>query len=192
MSATRSNQSARDRVVAAAAACFASKGYAATTITDIEAAAGLSPGCGGTYRHFASKREMLEAVVDDLLSDAEVAVADDAAPLDQVGFDALALLDRNRDARRLLFADLDAFPELRAQAADRLVERSYRVAADRAAAALPDRDTDAIAAVMVGALFSFRVAESLLGHPPLQVSDERFIRAWTAAFDGALQAPGAA
>ena len=63
----------RVRVLAAALRCFARKGFAGTTITDIEAEAGLSPGAGGTYRHFTSKLEMLEAAVADVLarSDAE-------------------------------------------------------------------------------------------------------------------------
>src|SRR5262245_66296506 len=42
---------------------FGEHGYAATTIAEIEAAAGLSPGSGALYRHFRSKRELLEAGV---------------------------------------------------------------------------------------------------------------------------------
>ena len=46
---------ARDRVLAAAMRLFAEHGFAATTITQIEQAAGLSQGAGGIYRHFPSK-----------------------------------------------------------------------------------------------------------------------------------------
>jgi AcrR family transcriptional regulator len=38
---------------------FGEQGYAATTISQIEAAAGLSPGSGGLYRHFPSKDALL-------------------------------------------------------------------------------------------------------------------------------------
>src|SRR4051794_41495878 len=39
---------------------FGRQGYHATTIAQIEAAAGLSAGAGGLYRHFKSKRAVLE------------------------------------------------------------------------------------------------------------------------------------
>jgi hypothetical protein len=38
----------KERVTAAALACFAAKGYSATSIADIEAASGLTPGAVGT------------------------------------------------------------------------------------------------------------------------------------------------
>ena len=42
--------------------CFADRGYVATTTRDIATAAGLSP--AGMYAHFASKAELLAAVVE--------------------------------------------------------------------------------------------------------------------------------
>ena len=74
--------------------CFVSRGYAATTIADIEQAAGLrSVGAGGTYRHFESKRAILEAVVD-----AAVGVPDDeiAPPSDDIEATADEMLDYMR------------------------------------------------------------------------------------------------
>lgn len=47
------------------------KGYSATTIADIEAASGLTPGAGGTYRHFGSKREILHAAIDAALAQSD-------------------------------------------------------------------------------------------------------------------------
>ena len=181
--------SARDRVLRAAVDCFATKGYSATTIADIEVAAGLKPRCGGTYRHFGSKKEMLEAAVELMLEDGDLVLKDGVESLAGAAADGLALLDRNREVRRLLFRDLDDFPELKARVAERLVERSYRLAADTASIYAPDTDTEAMAAVMVGALFSFRVVESLIGRAPLGVTDERFIAAWSTAFEGLLAAP---
>jgi len=46
--------------VTAAMDLFGRQGYHATTIAQIEAAAGLSAGAGGLYRHFKSKRAVLE------------------------------------------------------------------------------------------------------------------------------------
>ena len=39
---------------------FGRQGYQATTVAQIEAAAGLSAGAGGLYRHFRTKRGVLE------------------------------------------------------------------------------------------------------------------------------------
>ena len=55
--------SARDRLLSAALKLFAAKGYAATSVADIQRAAGLAPGSGALYKHFGSKRELLEAAV---------------------------------------------------------------------------------------------------------------------------------
>ena len=48
-------------LVLAGLSCFADRGYVATTTRDIATAAGLSP--AGMYAHFASKAELLAAVV---------------------------------------------------------------------------------------------------------------------------------
>ena len=51
----------RARILTEAMRLFADHGYAGTTITQIESAAGLSPGSGALYRHFRSKQEILIA-----------------------------------------------------------------------------------------------------------------------------------
>ncbi len=56
-------QSGRDRLLAAALKLFADKGYGATSVADIQRASGLAPGSGALYKHFASKRDLLEAAV---------------------------------------------------------------------------------------------------------------------------------
>src|SRR6476469_10417670 len=53
----------RDRLLAEALKLFAARGYAATSVADIQTAAGLAPGSGALYKHFASKRALLEAAV---------------------------------------------------------------------------------------------------------------------------------
>ena len=49
----------RQRIIAEAMRLFGEQGYAATTVAQVEAAAGLSPGSGSLYRHFPSKRALL-------------------------------------------------------------------------------------------------------------------------------------
>src|SRR4051812_26242034 len=80
---------ARRRVVVAATTCFGSKGYAATTIADIEEAAGLARGGGGTYRHFKSKQAILEAVIDAIVAASDDELAPPATDLEGAAHDSL-------------------------------------------------------------------------------------------------------
>jgi AcrR family transcriptional regulator len=171
---------ARRRILAAAIKCFASKGYAATTIADIEEAAGLSVGAGGTYRHFESKRAILEAVVD-----AAVSVPDDeiAPPSDDIEATAHEMLDYMRtDMMRIYFRDLDDFPDQRQRINERTIDTSYRRVADRIAAGNPSIDAEAAAAVILGSLINFRVNEALVGEDANGVDRERFVRTWAAIY----------
>ncbi len=65
----------RDTVLKAAVALFAEQGFAATSINDIERAAGLSVGSGGTYRHFKSKEALYLQVVDRAFAEIQTAMA---------------------------------------------------------------------------------------------------------------------
>jgi AcrR family transcriptional regulator len=54
----------RERLVTEAMRLFGEQGYQATSVAQIEAAAGLAPGSGALYHHFKSKEELLGAGVD--------------------------------------------------------------------------------------------------------------------------------
>jgi AcrR family transcriptional regulator len=51
----------RQHIIEAAYRCFARKGFHATTMRDIYAEAGLSPGPGAIYHYFDSKDDIVEA-----------------------------------------------------------------------------------------------------------------------------------
>jgi AcrR family transcriptional regulator len=175
---------ARSRVIAAAIECFASKGYAATKIADIERAAGLSVGAGGTYRHFDSKRAILEAVID-----AAVDAPDDeiAPPSDDIAATAHDMLDYMRsDMLRICLRDLDEFPEQRRRINDRTIGTAYRRVADRIAASNPTIDAEAAAAVVLGSLINFRINEVLIGDDANGVDRDRFVHTWAAIYQHIL------
>jgi TetR/AcrR family acrAB operon transcriptional repressor len=57
----------RQRLLDAAAQCFASAGFSKTTVEEIAAAAGVSKGI--VYHHFRGKESMLEALLERTLAD---------------------------------------------------------------------------------------------------------------------------
>lgn len=59
----------RDRIKHAALPLFAEKGYLATSIAAIEAAAGLAPRAGAFYRHFPSKEALFEELARDRITE---------------------------------------------------------------------------------------------------------------------------
>src|SRR5258705_8311772 len=69
-------RSTRERIIDESLRLFAERGYAATSVAEIEAAAGLSPGAGGLYRHFKSKYEVLAAVMNEHATRTRAQVAD--------------------------------------------------------------------------------------------------------------------
>ena len=68
------SSSTRERIVDEAMLLFSQRGYAATSIAKIEAAAGLTPGAGGIYHHFASKEALLSAALDEALDGLTTAI----------------------------------------------------------------------------------------------------------------------
>ena len=176
----------RERVVAAALGCFAAKGFAATTIADIEEASGLTPGAGGTYRHFRSKREILDAVIDAALAQSDTALAPPAVSLEGAARDAFAQLDRQRDLMALMLRDLDQFPELQRKVIDRLVTGPIRLVAERTAVVAPQVDAEALALLLVGALVNVKIIEMLGGRSQLRVSQKRLVAAWAQLYRSAL------
>ena len=55
---------ARERLLTEAMRLFSDKGFEATSVSQIEAAAGLAAGAGALYRHFKSKDALLDAGID--------------------------------------------------------------------------------------------------------------------------------
>jgi AcrR family transcriptional regulator len=186
--------STRERILTEAMRLFGEKGYEATTIAEIEAAAGLTPGSGGLYRHFRSKADLLAAgVLQQVRAVADlVATVDDPERLRQLPLrERLAILaevgfrrlDAKRDLNRILHRrDLVAFPDLLAALRDEDLRRVFQSMTHWLEAEAgehgPKRDWQAIAAVLVGAIAHYWLLRDAIGGHPDDVDEGRYRAAW--------------
>ena len=174
--------------MAAAMDLFGRQGYHASTIAQIEAAAGLSAGAGGLYRHFPSKRALLEAGLRDQAEGgrpllAYLGEADALAGLARrerflaVARAGLRRLDEERDVNRLLLRDLASFPDLLEQVRERELRRVLEaVTAWLVREGLGERDPEALAAVLLAAVSHYWImADVFGGRHPHEVGVERFL-----------------
>jgi AcrR family transcriptional regulator len=180
-------------VLDAAMDLFGRQGYRATTIAQIEQAAGLAPGAGGLYRHFPSKRALLEAglrrqfdagqELAQLLDPASVPAGDPVAALVAVARAGLRRLEQERDLNRVLVRDLADFPDLLAEVRDRELRRVHGALAAwlRASPTTADADIEALAAVLMGAVSHFWIMRDVFGgEHPLGVAEDRYLAALAA------------
>jgi AcrR family transcriptional regulator len=175
-------------VLDAAMHLFGSQGFRGTTIAQIEEAAGLTPGAGGLYRHFASKRQLLEAGIDhqiqhaaELQSFLDPAELSDARPaadrFASVARASLGRLEAERDVNRLLLRDLADFPELLARVRDNELRRVHGAFAAWLGTQSTDAsvDLDALAAVLMSAVSHYWIMRDVFGEYPLAVDEKRFV-----------------
>lgn len=184
----QSSVSTSDRLVEAGVRLFAEQGFKGTTVGQIEEAAGLIPRRGALYRHFPSKRALLEAAVErhthELNSLSHVVdhfpLGDLRAELTLLIRWLLAELDRERDVIRILEKEGESVPELRDRFYAAVADSGYRLGVEFARRALKDVpslsdiDVDALVAVVVGAVVNFRRTQWTFARSPLDLDEERF------------------
>jgi AcrR family transcriptional regulator len=193
----------RERIVAAALPLFARQGFRGTSVGQIEAAAGLSPRSGALYKHFASKRDVLAAALDERSRNldhvdslrASLSLADPESELKVMGHLALDELEREHDLIRVVMREGDEFPDLVAGFRDRLVRRGADLAVDWLARACRREgvrgiDVEAVAAVHLAALVGYRMQDVLFGEPTAAVARERFLDAWARGWIAELRGLG--
>lgn len=189
----------RERLLTEAMRLFSAKGYEATSVSQIEAAAGLAAGSGALYHHFKSKEALLDAGIDRQL-DRRRAMRDIRALFAGLGdlHAELTVLGR------YLLSVVDEELELLQIAARTPAGRSSRL--DTAYAALVDglnaeladwisawvpefgrQERDVLAALGVNALLGARVATGLFHEAQPRVPDERYLTEWTAALAARLE-----
>lgn len=182
----------RERLLAEGMRLFGERGYAATSVAQIEEAAGLSPGSGSLYKHFRSKEELLAAGLDRLLGASAERFARSFEPggpedvvgaLEQAVREGFARMEEDRDLSRVLFRGLAEFPDMLARFGEEEVARIQRdssrnlfaLAARSQSPRASEVDWDAVAAVAQAAVAHYWLLEDVFGGVhPTGVSRERF------------------
>jgi AcrR family transcriptional regulator len=191
------SSSTRERIIDEAMRLFGENGYKGTSVTQIEKAAGLTPGAGGIYHHFRTKEALLAAGIERHLARLDAlreirqvftGVGDLRAELTITARYALAELDSESELLRIMATESRSRPQLVEGAVQELIGATYTafggwlesragLAADRAAAA---------AAVGLGALISSRLLRTLLPADPVNVDDNTFVATWVEMMMGLL------
>ncbi|RZS43161.1 TetR family transcriptional regulator [Herbihabitans rhizosphaerae] len=168
---------------------FVERGAAATPVTTIEAAAGLSPGSGSFYRHFKDKEALLAAVVEREVTrvgkdpDAQVENTDGAGEqrlATQLRSD-LDYLGELRSLIMILLWERNRAPELaewvRKTSADRGIELGVEALRLAGPSAAVEEDEVAAATVMQSAMIGYFLAAEYFGASPADVDPDRFTAA---------------
>lgn len=181
----------KERIVTEAMRLFSTRGYDATSIADVQAACGLAPGSGALYKHFPSKRALLEdAVCRDLQNMAQRRASaitdlpdDPRAALELLGSVVWAVMDSERDLIRMMIREFDGFPELFEQTWQGVIANVYRQCADWLTTLCVQNqadvaDPEATSAVIIASLTYYPILDILIGHVPGEVEPGRFLAAW--------------
>jgi AcrR family transcriptional regulator len=187
---SRAPASTRERLLDAAIKLFAQQGYAETSIADIQRECGLAPGSGALYKHFSSKRELLEAAVHRyvgrLVDNRKQFERTPSGSAEEMLRRAATLIwggiDENAMLLRVIFREA-AFPALADELWSAITENAYHRFAETLRAAvevgmMQIDDPDAIAAVMVASLAYYPMVQMLIGHRPGEVDRDRYLEAW--------------
>jgi AcrR family transcriptional regulator len=192
---------AKDRIVEAAAELFVARGFAGTTVADVQTAAGLTAGSGALYKHFSSKEELFAVCVERAIADNTLHITrsedlverDLRVTLRAMASAGLARLRTQRPLIRMLFHDGDRFPQLRDRFRDEGVQPMYAafaswIKAEQAQGTIrSDVDARAAAATLIGSVVAYEFTETLVGQPPAKVSEKRYIDTWVATAAGLLE-----
>jgi len=195
----------RDLILDAAIELFARQGYRATTISQIEKAAGLSPGSGGLYRHFRSKQQVLEAAIERARVNQTVPSYEDDRLFDldhpELGLRAaaefgLAASRADGPLYALLLRPTDdlpltgSFADIQADLLSGGVLRLARwIELFTKAGRFRQVDELATARTALGALSWFHLTHDLLGVEVAGVGEERFLDNWVDVWLTYLVAP---
>jgi AcrR family transcriptional regulator len=188
----------RQRIVEEAVRLFSARGYDATSTADIQVACGLAAGSGALYKHFPSKKALLEYAVRRHVDALANRYEDTAAQLPDDPREVLRLLattvrdtmNADRELIRIMVREFDGFPALFEQMWQGVSANLYRVfAAWITAQDLDVPDPEATSAVLIASLTHHPLLDALIGHTPGDIDADRYLTAWIEHAAGVLKLP---
>lgn len=184
--------STKERLVNEAMRLFGEQGYKATSVAQIEKAAGLTPGSGGLYHHFKSKEALLEAGIDRQL-DRRRAMSDIRSlfgglgdlrnELTMMGRYLLAVLDEESQLLQIASSVPTGRPARLDDAYAALFDGLYAELSDWVNGWAPDigkTEAKSIGVLGVNALLGKRATGTVFRAPSADIPDEDYIAEWTA------------
>ncbi|OBG28823.1 TetR/AcrR family transcriptional regulator [Mycobacterium sp. 852002-51057_SCH5723018] len=171
---------------------FSEQGYRATSINQIEKAAGLVPGCGALYNHFKSKEALLSAGIDRQL-DRRRAMHDISAlfagqgdlrtELTLLCRYLMSVLDRESEFLQVAARTPAADSKRLNDAYAALLDGLYSELADWITGCAPKLkrpEAKRIAVVGINALLGKQATRVVFHNPQIGTSDEQYVADWTA------------
>lgn len=180
----------RDRLIDEAMRLFGEQGYRATSVAQIEAASGLTPGSGGLYHHFRSKETLLEAGIDRHLDRMNAlrdirqifeGLTDLRSELTVLCRYTLSVIDEEAQLLRIVSSELRDRPRKLADTLAGLVGESYTGMTEWILRRAPDTDpaiARSVAAVALSALFAHRTMPQFLGAKFMSIDDDALVDEW--------------
>lgn len=194
--------STRERLVTEAMKLFSSKGFEATSVSQIEAAAGLSAGSGALYRHFKSKDALLAAGIDrqldrraamQAISTIFAGLGDLHSELTALGRYVLTVIDQEGELLQIAARTPTGLSERLDTAYAALVDGLCDELNGWITAWAPeasDKQTRVLASLAINSLLGERFATNLFHRPPVPSSDDEYLREWTATIAARVLALG--
>jgi AcrR family transcriptional regulator len=190
----------RERLVTEAMRLFGEQGYRATSVAQIEAAAGLAPGSGALYHHFKSKEALLDAGIDRQLDRRRAmrdirslfgGLGDLRSELTMLGRYMLSVLDEETQLLQIASRIPSGRSARLNDAYAALFDGLYAELADWVQGWVPSistQDAAAVSAVAVNALLGQRATGTLFHAPGTAIPDEHYIAEWTAMLASRIDA----
>lgn len=181
----------RDRLLTEAMRLFSDKGFEATSVSQIESAAGLAAGSGALYRHFKSKDALLAAGIDRQL-DRRTAMGDIRAlfaglgdlhsELTVLGRYLLSVIDQESELLRIAARTPAGLSEHLDTAYAALVDGLTAELAgwiESWSRELSDAERNVLAALGVNSLLGARFATNLFRRNDGAIPDADYLAEWT-------------
>jgi AcrR family transcriptional regulator len=185
----------RQRLIDEAVRLFSTRGYAATSVADIQAACGLTTGSGALYKHFPSKQALLEEAVRRNLETIADRAATATTPAEQPGGEDLRVtlermarvvwevIEADRALIRIMLREFDGFPELFERMWQGVLAGVYAQGAawikeQRELGRVEVDDPEATATVLLSSLTYYPLLRLMIGRTPGDLDAERFLATW--------------